>query len=310
MLSFRSINQQFDLHRWLLPLCGWFIVIAWLPRALAAEDRGKDRIWLIDTRSSLSSECEDCKLREVSVCEVATESSPQLTPSQLATQFSPQRTLLFFVHGNRIPPERAVERGLAVHQMLVKDSPAPFDLVLWSWPSAKIRRPLIDVREKAARTQREACLLSKFISTVDSRVRLRMIGYSFGSRIITGALHRLHRKKEKVQRDIRGVLLAAALSHDWLEPKRQHAGAMHQLDRMLLFVNPCDPVLRRFRVISGRGYALGYVGLPSDTKLGPLLKKVQSHDVQNEVGRSHSLLRYLDAPGITQLIRSHVFNGK
>ena len=301
-----------------LPVVLLVSIIA-LPSAVSAQadeasptkpaKKRNDRVWLLSTRESFSGDCGDnCSLTDVSVFRVEkNETTKSVAIEQLVQSFSVDRPLLFYVHGNRITRQQAFSRGLLFQKIVGQNDKPPFDLVIWSWPSQQLRRPLIDVREKAARTEREACLLSRLLHKVDHRVRLHLTGYSFGARIITGALHRLDVKEKKPKRQVKVALMAAAVDHGWLEPKAPYSRAMDQLQSMLLFVNSCDPALKRFRFISGSGHALGFVGLPTNTELGERKKRVKTEYVDTLVGRTHSLLKYLHSPSIADAIRNHVW---
>ena len=96
-----------------------------------------------------------------------------------------------FVHGNQIPPEEAIKRGMAVYRRVRADAPSagPIRFVIWSWPSERNTNRLRDANIKQNRTNVESFLLGSYLAAIASDHPVRLIGYSFGARIVGGALH-------------------------------------------------------------------------------------------------------------------------
>src|SRR5262249_26100366 len=114
-------------------------------------------------------------------------------PSDLAslTSASSAMPTVIFVHGNQISPGDAKQEGLALYRRMVwaSDSPTPIRYVIFSWPSSKIPGLLRDVRVKAMRTRPAGCQLAWLIDQLPGDEPIELIGFSYGARIITGALH-------------------------------------------------------------------------------------------------------------------------
>ena len=98
-----------------------------------------------------------------------------------------------FVHGNQISAGQDKRQGLVVYRRMMScaDQNRPIRFIIFSWPSAKISGPLRDIRVKAARTRPVGCQLAWVLDQIPGDVQLGLIGYSYGARVITGALHLL-----------------------------------------------------------------------------------------------------------------------
>lgn len=157
----------------------------------------------------------------------------------------------------------------------------------------------------AVRADTEACLLGRFLDGIDPTVKLSLIGYSMGPRIITGAMHLLGGGTfcgfaldgQTPRRRVRAVLWAPAVHSDWLWPGRPHGEATRPLDGMLILRNSCDPVLARYAMLERRcrSSALGYVGLSCPQRLGEAAERITTVDMRCELGKAHDFNRYVDS---------------
>jgi len=224
-----------------------------------------------------------------------------------------QRTMIY-VPGNRVDWNDAIVRGNHARDGVLGCSHIePIRFVIWSWPSDQIHGQLKDVRVKAARTNGEAHYLAWFLSRCDTETPISILGYSFGARVTTGALHVLGGGQLAGQtlphaqpRRTRVALLAAAVHNYWLQPGACHEYATSQMDRLLIQYNSCDPVLQRYRIIEkhGRPAALGYTGMRVDETAGTY---IDQHNVCCIVGKSHAEARYMNSTILTDEIRETLF---
>lgn len=214
----------------------------------------------------------------------------------------PSVPMTFFVHGNQTTANEAVREAWPLGRCLQREADGrPYRLVIWSWPSDRIRgRVRHDVRVKAARSDAQAYYLAQTLRRLPRDVPVNLVGYSFGSRIITGALHlaaggRLAGRQlpgATIDRmPVRAVLVAAALDSDWLLPGRRNGLALSQVERMLITVNHRDRVLRWYPAMRrGRGpWAMGEVG----PRVGRGAEKIERLNVTQAVGRRHDWCRYI-----------------
>lgn len=226
----------------------------------------------------------------------------------------PAQLTMIYVPGNRVDWNDAIERGSYVRDGVLGCSPIePIRFVIWSWPSDQIHGQLRDVRVKASRTNGEAHYLAWFLSRCDAGTPISILGYSFGARVTTGALHVLGGGELAGQllphpqpRRTRVALLAAAVHNYWLQPGACHEHALSQMDRLLIQYNSCDPLLKRYRGIEkhARPAALGYTGMRVYETAGAL---IDQRDVCCIVGKSHAESRYFNSPTLTDEIREVLF---
>lgn len=268
-----------------------------------AEARSEDQIWLVSTRHLGSIGCDGEAGPDVLVyrcdsrgCWVAADLDAFYGSDD------PKAITCFYVHAARVDHAEVVPRSLAVYRALVagENPDVPIRLVIWSWPADKTRRPLQDFRRLAVRADSEACRLARFLSGVNPDVKVSLVGFSMGPRIITGALHLLGGGElegfkladgalgRRVR--VRAVLWAPALHSDWLWPGHYHGMAMSQVDHMLVLYNSCDPVLARYAALDpcSSPEALGYVGLPCPERLGEARARIEAEDLRGVVGKAHS----------------------
>ncbi|MCO6458301.1 MAG: hypothetical protein J5I93_23590 [Pirellulaceae bacterium] len=242
-------------------------------------------------------------------------------PALLDAQSRADRTCVY-VHGNRVEWNEALSQGQGLYRrLLMADNDAPpACFVIWSWPSSQIRGQLKDVRVKAARTNSEGYYLGWLLSALDPDRPLSLIGYSFGARVITGALH-LHgggalagrtlpsaaggELSELTGLSARVALLAPAVHNDWLSPGHRHELAAYDMDSLLLLYNSCDQALKRYGLTEKGAHpdALGYTGLVYRTPLEP--DRITQVDACCIVGKAHDEWRYYNAPSLMRRIRAH-----
>jgi hypothetical protein len=264
-----------------------------------------DQVWVISTRHIAEIPCRQLS-DQVRVARLVGGCWRRSNLAEFVAAHDPEAVTLFYVHGNRYEPEDALETGLQVYRRLrAGGGPhVPLRYVLWSWPSGRVPGPLNDIRTKAERTDLEGLYLGTVLSRLPPDARISLTGYSFGTRIISGALHLLgggtlegHVLPPEFllpRLPVRAALLAPAFENTWLLPGSFHSRALTMVDRMLVLYNPRDPILRRFRLIAG-GDALGYTGLAGLDQRSPLARRVEEIDVSDEVGRRHDQDRYLNS---------------
>jgi hypothetical protein len=224
----------------------------------------------------------------------------------------------FYIHGNRIDHPQACSDGLEVYFQLVGklDGEPPVRFVIWSWPSSQIKGPLNDVRTKAARSDIDAYYLARFLERMQPDVRVGLVGYSYGARIASGALHLLGdgellgwRLEPGERTKVRVALWAAAEHNHWYLPGSFHDQALATADAWFITINYCDPVLSRYRFLEecSDPVAVGYAGiygrnlLPADVN-----DRIEEVNVTNIVGGTHDMSAYLYSLYIQKRTREYV----
>jgi hypothetical protein len=283
--------------------------------------RPEDELWVISTRQASWSGGDD-PLRELVVTQRQVTGAWQ--PASLAELESdpiPERRTVFYVHGNRVPSHDALYRGLRIYRLLTceQHQAPPVRLIIWSWPSDKMRGQIRDVRAKAARSDHEAWRLAAVLARLPAETHLTLIGYSFGSRIITGALANLggahvggpcdaERTVGIPPSSTHVVLIAAAVNESWLSPWGWHSLAWRSIDKLVLLNNSRDPILRLYHLLERRGRprALGSTGLgclPEDRA-----ERLTQSNVASEVGKTHDEAIYLQSPTVRYALTSETFS--
>jgi len=296
----------------------WAVLGMWsFAKALAGEP-ATDQVWLVSTRQAPWLD-DGATLAAPGYWRL----SPQrqwmpATEQQFLACDNPAVPTVFYIHGNRAEVTAAVNDGWRLRELLQGLAPGrPLRYVIWSWPADRLPGSnRLDVRVKAARSDTESRYLAQLLARINPQVPISFFGYSFGARIITGAMHLLAAGEAPVQGALyadpgirrlpmRAVLVAAAEDCDWLLPERCHGLALSQADRILITVNPADPVLKRYPLMYGRRgpEALGYVGPPP----GAHLAKLEPLNLACSVGKSHDWECYLADPALRARLAWYTF---
>jgi hypothetical protein len=263
--------------------------------------RAHDQVWLISTRGL---GCPDGSSAP-GLRFWQSNGSGGWTDSSLAAFLAaddPAIPTEFYVHGNFEDFDETAQRGLALYGRLVAQAPdsRPFRFVIWSWPTDRGKHPLQLTREHAHRADGEAYYLGWLIDRMDRRVQVGLIGYSLGSRVVTGAVHllgggqliglSLNLDAKAVRPTVRVALVAAAEDCDWLSPGRPNGEAIGLVEKMLLLNNGCDSVLKKYPHMErcSRAEALGYVGVCGHLDM----QKIVQIDVCCAVGTVHEWSRF------------------
>jgi hypothetical protein len=236
----------------------------------------------------------------------------------------PGITTSIYVHGNRVNCELAVERGMRIYHGITRcdcDS-RPLRYVIWSWPSdaLKSRRRRIktyvdDVNVKAHRACVDGYYLAWWLSQMHPDSDVKMIGYSYGPRVILAALDLLgggivHGRvlpkgpyAETLRADV--FSFVAALPCGALSPGGLNENAVLVTDTLINLYNPIDPAMQfypRF-VRSDRGEALGRTGVPKNACLN--YRNVNTSCI---IGKRHQFKEYAGSCYVMGLLREMVFD--
>ena len=237
----------------------------------------------------------------------------------------------FYIHGNRTSRYHAVGEGRHVLKCLGQQADGrKFRLVIWSWPAMQINGGnRKDVRVKAARSDVQAFYLARCLRRMNPKTQVGMIGYSFGARVITGALeilaggqiagYRLDMDYENASGSeaeeatrgklprLRVALIASATDRCWFLPGRRNGSALDVADWAIITRNPCDPVLKYYPKMYGcRGpQAAGYTG-PALTF--EQRQKTEVLNLSSSVGKSHKWCSYLSSPSLYWRLGECVFD--
>jgi hypothetical protein len=273
--------------------------------------RGEDRLLLISSRA-LGTRCDARAMADGLRCEQRDSNGRWRSAawSAVLAEFAaePMPTVIY-VHGNRVASGDDKTHGLEFYRWLAARKPAdaPLRYVIWSWPSTQIPGRLKDYEVKAARTRPCGWQLAWAIDQLPAETPLAVVGYSYGARVTTGALHvlgggrlgdlELAERAHPERPPMTVALVAAAVEASWLRPGGFHGKAISQCQTLVLTNNRLDPAMRYYH-FSPEGHqeaALGYAGVPGRDSLGDLAGRVRTYDLTNSVGRHHALGAYLSS---------------
>jgi hypothetical protein len=294
--------------RW-IPVVG----IAWITLitatvTVATEIRQEDRLWLISTRAITSNvRCADLDQPALDIRRLFCDGrSTRASLEDYLAAVNEQRSVVIYIHGNRMQSQQATVRGLRIYRECTAcQQTGPIDWVIWSWPSEQEGILAHDARRKAERTDAQSLYLGWLLSQQEHTSNpTTLIGYSFGGRIASGALHALA-GGEVDGRTLHGPprsglligvgLLAPAIDSHSLTTHGDHHLATQNMHSMVLMYNHRDRVLKRYWLIDrvrGR-LALGYSG---PTSFGPRADgsalPVRARDCSSSIGPTHDELDY------------------
>jgi hypothetical protein len=241
-------------------------------------------------------------------------------PTLLHTD-DPAVPTVVFIPGYDSGPDDAVQMAWPIYGQLGGDAQGrPFRLLIWSWPAERsIPGIRADIQSKASRTDTEGILMAQLIDRIRPKVPLTLVGYSFGARIIGGALELLGggqingcglaRLNTAPRVPVRAMMVAAGDDADSLLPGHCHGQALSQVDQMFITINASDRVLKWYRrLYQARGpEALGYVGPQCAGCLGAEQAKLDLLDVTCAVGRNHHWDRYVACSGVLDRLGGYTF---
>jgi hypothetical protein len=286
-------------------------------------DRPGDELWCISTRHL----CDVCKCDICGECCICRDPNPPLrvwridrcSGAQHASSLDeflagddPDAITCFYVHGARVTVASALNQLPLVYAALTCGLPPEqrVRMVLFSWPNPKSAHILHDFRVAEIGIEPHGRYFGRLLARIDPRVKLSVISFSLGAQIVTGGLHELARsglQGGRPLRLVRTVFWTAAVDNQFILPGGRHELALKAVDGMLLINNHCDPIVKRFRLITRcyRPEALGYTGLVGAALLGADNSLIRQLDATRSLGVSHGHQRHLDAPDVVGATRQY-----
>ena len=226
---------------------------------------------------------------------------------ELVSSTPMDRRTVVYVHGNRVSTGRDKNEGMQIYRSFRRHNHTrePIRYIIWSWPSTQVPGPVKDYKLKAAYTHPVAWQFGWFLQQLPSDTPLSLIGYSYGTRVVCGAMHLLDgghlgrlslpHSKGNSRPSARVALIAAAYDVDWLQPGHFYGRAIKQIPRLVLITNSLDPAMRFYHLSNGRGrvHALGRAGVENIRSFGRWAQRIKEINFTAQVQRSHTLRDYL-----------------
>lgn len=315
---------------------GWLLILVALSPLSADEGTGssrqklttadapllrpQDEMWLISTRHLCQPTDHADACPDLQVIRYTDGTGWHDSDLDSLRSSDPDALVTCYVHGYHMDWEWAQIRGWSVYSNLRCGQPParPIRFIVWSWPSTRSWPIISDLRRKAVRTDTEAYYLAYVLNQLPQQTQVSMIGYSFGARVVTGALQIVGGGQQgdlalastrPVRRRYRVTLLAAAVHSHWLQPGEPFDQAMSSVARLQVQFNPWDPVLRHYGILErdSSPSALGATGICADKDLGENGQRLEQLNVSNVVGNKHDVRRYLNSPKLMSRILDNVF---
>lgn len=229
----------------------------------------------------------------------------------------PGATTVVYIHGNDVEAWESDDLGWNAYAAIAcgaRDD-HPIHFVIWSWPSNRENGRLRDIRDHAVRTAADGYYLGWVLAQLPPDAEIGLIGFSYGGRIVTGALEYLGGGEVAGQQlssepvsthNVRAVLQSPAVDVTWIMSGGCHQNFAARVDSLLVQYNPCDPALQRFRWSDkcSRPTALGYVGIGVYRPSAERSEEIREEDVSGLIGRSHRSRDYLDSPELMRRARA------
>lgn len=284
----------------------------------------QDRVYLLSTRHLTHNVC-CASLQQVPfrMWRIDCGSTCCINPQEYEPSILAPRAMVIYIHGNQMPADEILPRASNIRrQIRSRYGAGSIDWIIFSWPSDKQHGILRDFREKADRCDAQGLYLASFMRKhVEASIPIAMIGYSFGARVATGALHALaggslagRRLPEEpvTGANVRIGLVAPAIESNWLCRNGYHGRATKNMDRLLLLYNRRDAVLKRYWLIEKvrRETALGYSGPACfASRFDGTRLPVRSRDCSPSVKLRHSEMDYYENGCNAGCDMARLFNG-
>ena len=196
----------------------------------------------------------------------------------------------------------------------------PLHIIFYTWASDDGGcLPHLRVNRLGRRASLNGFYLADLVSKVSVDHPICLIGHSHGTRMVLAALHsmaggvvegRVLAGGVQSPRQIRVVLAAAAIDHDWLNPTERYGRALYQAEAVLNLRNRIDFPLLFYplrRPISGKALAISGLTARDRESLGDGNQKIVDYSVTDLVGVGHIWAHYYNQPKIADAIRHYVY---
>lgn len=243
------------------------------------------------------------------------------TYDDLIQSLDPDAPICIMVHGSLVKWENALTDSYNTYLWLRNAAPnRPLNVIFFTWPSYYLPTKIvpIDVRILGKRAEYNGHYLAQLISTLPEHHSISLLGHSHGARIVSSTLHLIgggsiqgvslsdcgihiccnsHR--------FRAVFAAAAINHNWLNPRQRYGCSLNCVDCLVNLRNKKDRVLLFYPVLAPPSRrALARTGFTYFDRraIGENLACIHDIDVSKCVGAGHMFPNYYSHPSIAETI--------
>lgn len=284
-----------------------FLSLVFLPAALVQA--GERDVWLVSARGFGSCDSKP----SLTYWRYAAGTWNAATQDELFT--APPLPTCVWTHGNWVSHDRAATMGWHVYEQFKScgAGDASFRMIIFSWPTERQGKVRQDARAKAIAAEEYAWPLAWVVDRLPPETPVSLLGFSYGARLNSATLHLLGggelcgRYLERPEgtsapRQLREILLAAAMDNFVLAPDAQYRNALPAAERIVNIFNARDNVLDLYPLLwrLGGPKAAGYTGLIGYG--GPYADKVAEINVTGMLTPKHEWDSYFHAGGLTHQI--------
>lgn len=197
----------------------------------------------------------------------------------------------------------------------------PFEMVFLTWPSDRmVVIPMVDIGILGRRASKTGFFAADLINHLPPESPVCVVGHSHGARVASSALHLLgggtvngrRYGQPVVPRQLRTVLLAAAIDHHWLNPGERFGNALCATESLINVRNHRDCALKIYclRKPFGRK-ALAISGFTQSDRnaMGWRNGRLKEVDVSRQLGLGHIMMRFAAQPQLANLVLPSVLEG-
>ena len=290
-------------------------------RSLVAEVPGGD--WIISSREVKGSPATHDCAGQMEYLYRGPEGLVQYSAEEFLSTLRPDRPVCVVIHGSYNYWKDVLAES-ARNRVWIQQAAggAEVQIVHFSWPSEGVAHVLfpVELRVMGRRAAVHGGYLAQLISLFPAAQPVTLVGHSHGARCVAATLHALgggvlddgsHLGGEvRSPQRVRGVLLAAAIDHNWLNPGERYDRAVTVVEGLLVLTNPRDGWLQVYPLhtpLKGT-QALGLEGLTRRDlrSLGGWGDRVQAFDCSDWVGRSHDFATINSQPGLASVLQPYV----
>lgn len=282
----------------------------------------EDEYWIASSWRCRQTAPHGCACGDLDFYHVGGGGAQLLNRASFAASLTPGVPVCIVVHGSFTNWKGLCDDCAPVLHWIRSAAPQqPLHVLFYTWPSQGgiTYEPHIDVGILGMRASFNSIYLAELVARIPPGHPVCLVGHSHGSRMVTAALHVLGGGEVDNVRltwpappdlRLRGVLIAGALDHHWLDPGQRFDMALCRAEGLLVLRNDHDIVLTFYplrKPFSRR--ALGERGLSNRDvrRLGPLSSKVAVLDVTALVQSGNVWQHYYACPQIAGAIAPYIY---